>query len=143
MKKFVFTLQRLFDVKKISEDQLLIEQDQINRKLNELQEKKDQMICRFNEEKESFAADCRRGIHAPEMQSYGEYFDFLTQTLKKQDALIAECLLEKEKCTQLLLTLMNEIKVLEKIREEQFIEYNKELQKNDDKMLEDFLCGRM
>lgn len=143
MKKFVFSLQRLYDVKKLSEDQLLIEQEQINKKLNELQGQKDQMILRFKEEKESYEEDCRRGIHASGMQSYGEYFDFLMKAVKKQDVLIAACLQEKEKCTQQLLKLMNEIKVLDKIKEEQFSEYNKELQKNDDKMIEDFLCGRM
>jgi flagellar FliJ protein len=143
MKKFVFTLQRLYDVKKISEDQLLIEQDQINKRLNELQDKKDQMICRFNDEKESYHADCARGIHASGVQSYGEYFDFLMKAVKKQDGFISECLKEKERCTEQLLKLMNELKVLEKIKDEQFSEYNKELQKNDDKMLEDFLCGRM
>lgn len=143
MKKFVFSLQRLYEVKKISEDQLLIEQERISKKLRELQNRKDQMIRRFYNEKESFEEDCRRGIRASGMQSYGEYFEFLMKAVKKQDALITECLQEKEKCTQLLLTLMNEMKVLEKIKEEQFIEYNKELQKNDDKMLEDFLCGRM
>ena len=143
MKKFVFTLQRLYDVKKISEDQLLIEQERINKKLKKLQDNKDQMVIRFYEEKECYEKDCRRGIPVSGMQSYGEYFDFLMKAIKKQDALITECQQEKEKCTQLLLTLMNEMKVLEKIKEEQFIEYNKELQKNDDKMLEDFLCGRM
>lgn len=143
MKKFVFTLQRLYDVKKISEDQLLIEQDQINKRLHELQDKKDRMICRFNDEKESYHADCKKGIHASGMQSYGEYFDFLMKSVKKQDGFISECMKEKERCTEQLLKLMNEIKVLEKIKEEQFSEYNKELQKNDDKMLEDFLCGRM
>jgi flagellar FliJ protein len=143
MKKFVFTLQRLFDVKKISEDQLLIQQDQINKRLSELQDKKDRMIRRFHEEKESYEADCRRGIPAGGLQSYGEYFDFLMQRVKEQDVLIRECLQEKERLTGLLLKLMNEMKVLEKIKKEQFVEYNKEMQKNDDKMLEDFLCGRM
>jgi flagellar protein FliJ len=120
MKKFVFTLQRVYDVKKISEDQLLLQQEQINKKLNDLQNEKDQMIQKFYLEKESYQADCKKGIHAAHLQSYGEYFDFLMEATKKQDVLIGHCLQEKDKCTQLLVKIMNEMKVLEKIKGEQF-----------------------
>ncbi|MEI6102276.1 MAG: flagellar FliJ family protein, partial [Eubacteriales bacterium] len=92
---------------------------------------------------ELYDLDCKKGIHAAEMQTYGEYFDYLMESLKKLNQKIKGCQAEKDKLTQQLVKIMNELKVLEKIKQEQFSEYNKELQKNDDKMLEDFLCGRM
>lgn len=143
MKKFVFTLQKLYEVKKITENQLMREQEQINKRLKDLQGDKSALVLKFASERDLYDEDCKRGIRAPEMQSYGEYFDFLMESLKKLEEKIQKCLAEKERCTQALLKIMNEIKVLDKIKEEQFMEYNKELQKNDDKMLEDFLCGRM
>jgi flagellar export protein FliJ len=143
MKKFEFTLQKLYEVKKITENQLMREQEQINKKLNDLQNQKGALVLKFADERDLYDEDCKRGIHAQEMQSYGDYFDFLMDSLKKLQEKIQKCQAEKEKCTQALVKIMNEIKVLDKIKEEQFIEYNKELQKNDDKMLEDFLCGRM
>jgi flagellar protein FliJ len=143
MKKFQFTLQRLYEVKKISENQLMREQEQIVKKMQELQDEKNRLFFKFSNERDLYSEDCKKGIRAQNMQTYGEYFDFLMESLKKLDVKIKKCQAEKERCTQLLLKIINEIKVLEKIKQEQFIEYNKELQKNDDKMLEDFLCGRM
>ena len=143
MKKFQFTLQKLYEVKKISEDQLMREQDQINKKLNELQNAKDALQTKFFEERKRYEAACQKGMHASEMQTFGDFFKFLLEEQKKLDDKMRACQIEKEKCTQKLWKIINEIKVLDKIKEEQFNSYNKELQKNDDKMLEDFLCGRM
>ncbi len=143
MKKFHFTLQRLYEVKKISENQLMREQEQINKRLLDLQNEKNALVYKFSHERDLFGEDCKSGIRAQDMQSYGEYFDFLMDSLKKLEEKIQKCQAEKERCTQMLLKIINELKVLDKIKDEQFVEYNKELQKNDDKMLEDFLCGRM
>ena len=143
MKRFEFTLQKLYEVKKISENQLMREQEQIVKKLQDLENEKNALVFKFSNERDHYDEDCKKGIRAQNMQSYGEYFDFLMESLKKLDVKVRKCQADKEKCTQMLLKIINEIKVLEKIKQEQFIEYNKELQKNDDKMLEDFLCGRM
>lgn len=143
MKKFEFTLQRLYEVKKITENQLMREQEHINKKLMDIENEKDAMVFKFSHERELYELDCKKGIHAAQMQKYGEYFDYVMEFLKKLDERIKVCQAEKEKLTQQLVKIMNELKVLEKIKVEQFSEYNKELQKNDDKMLEDFLCGRM
>ena len=105
------------------------EQDQVNKKLLGLQNERDSMVFKFSSERDRYDTDCKKGMRAMEMQSYGGYFDFLMDSLKKLEVKIKTCQAEKDKCTQALVKIMNELKVLDKIKEEQFSEYNKELQK--------------
>ncbi len=48
-----------------------------------------------------------------------------------------------EASQKVLLALMNELKVLDRIKEDQLQEYNKQVRIEEDKLLEDFISARV
>lgn len=143
MKKFVFTLQKPYELKIISRDQLLSQRDSLKKQLAALREKREATLRAMREQGERMSAECSAGIRASQISYYGGFIAGALSDIKIQDGLISKLLIQMEDNTGKLMRIINEIKVMEKIRDEQMEEYNKELQKNDDKMLEDFLCGRI
>lgn len=143
MKKFVFTLQKSYEIKKTSRKNLLSKREQLQKQLDALRHRKEEMLCSMQKQGEILGAECRAGTKASQVCSYAGYIAGVLSDIKRQDGQINELIKRMEENTEKLMRIINEIKVMEKIRDEQLEEYNKELQKNNDKMLEDFLCGRM
>ena len=143
MKKFVFTLQKLYDVKQSEEKQKRVELKELGRTLltYKKQRKANQNI--FNKQHGIYDKKCRTGLTMNEVKQYGDYFQYLEREMREQDAAIAKFEADIEICKKGLLRLINEENVLDRMREEQLQEYRKEVQKNDDKMIEDFIQGRL
>ena len=78
-----------------------------------------------------------------EVKQYGDYFQYLEREMREQDAAILRLEADMEACKKELIRLINEKNVLDRIRGEQIQEYRKEVQKNDDKMIEDFMQARL
>ncbi len=143
MKKFVFTLQKLYEVKEKEEDAKRLELAALDKKLSELMDALQDSIDKFNGQKAQYAVKCRKGISTFDLKNYGDYFQFLMKEMKNIRELIARCEVEINLCRGELLKLINERKVLDRMRDEQKIEYNAEMNKFNEKEVEDFMQGRL
>jgi flagellar export protein FliJ len=143
MKKFVFTLQKPYEIKQNVYRQLIAGRERLKKQRDALLRRKEEMLRGMKEQGQCMSEGCRQGMRASQMSPYGEYIAGALRDMQKQEAQIEKLFAKMEENAGALLRVLNEIKVMEKIREEQLEQYNKELQKNDDKMLEDFLCGRI
>ncbi|MGI6152226.1 MAG: flagellar export protein FliJ [Christensenellaceae bacterium] len=142
MKKFVFSLQRLYDVKAADEKQKRLELKELTRILDEHKRNKQELLQKFAQEKEKYDDKSKSGMTRQDLKNFGDYFQYLNEEIDKQNRYIAEWEQKVEICKQELVKLMNEQKALERMREEQLEEYNTELQKSEEKEIEDFMQGR-
>lgn len=143
MKKFVFTLQKLYDVKSSAESEernrlagLIKERDAIEQGLRENKKT-------YETQMEHYSDDCRRGMSGIKLKGYGAYFDYLIADKKRMEGLKIQCEKRVSDCQKRLMKLMNEKRVLDRMREEQLLEYKKEVQKDEEKALEDFMSSGM
>lgn len=143
MKKFVFTLQKLYDVKEIEEDQKRSELKELGKKLDSIMERLSQLHETYESQKEKYARDCKKGVSAFELQRYGDYFKFLNEEIVLHKHMKAECEAAIDVCRQEILRLINEKKVLDRMREEQYEAYMAELAKHTEREIEDFMQGRL
>lgn len=143
MKKFVFTLQKLADVKATEEEQKRIELEELDRKLKEMRNKLNLLNDSFDKQKRDFEQRCEVGIGKDDLKNFGDYFNYLNDEIKRQQALVDEGEKATETCRTELLKLINEQKVLDQMREDQLKAYNEEVQKSFDKEIEDFMQSRM
>lgn len=143
MKKFVFTLQRLYEVKEREEEEKRLELGELDKEMEGYLTRLNQLMDSFEEQKKKYNEKCTQGINKIDLKNYGDFFDYLNREMLDQHQKIEECQKKIDVCRQELLKLINEQKVLDKMREEQLIEYNAELQKGFDKEIEDFMQGRM
>lgn len=143
MKKFVFSLQKLQDFKENEEQQKRRELEELNKTLDGYKAVLYSLIQNFNKQKAQYDKKCREGIGCVDLKSFGDYFVFLNEEIKQQNILIANCEAKIEVCKGELVKLMNEQKVLDRMRGEQLAEYNVELQKDSEKSIEDFMQAKV
>ena len=143
MRKFVFTLQKLYDVKSSAESEernrlagLLKEREAIERELE-----KNRSV--YEQQMEAYIDDCRKGMNGVKLKGYGAYFDYLIADKKRVEGLRIQCEKRVSDCQKRLIKLMNEKRVLDRIRDEQLQEYRKEVQRDEEKALEDFMSAGM
>ncbi|HBU12267.1 MAG TPA: hypothetical protein DEB31_05925 [Clostridiales bacterium] len=143
MKKFEFTLQRLQEVKEMEEEQKRAELSGLDKEMAGLLDHQGRLHEMFEAQTSEYNKECKRGIGKADLKSYGDYFEYLNEEMAAQQTLIEECQERINICRQELLKLINEQKVLERMKDEQLAEYNAELQKSFDKEIEDFMQGRL
>lgn len=143
MKKFVFSLQQLYDVKTSEESDarnrlagFLKERDRLEKLIAENKR-------RYDEQLETYSRECENGINGLKLRGYGEFFDYLLGERKRLQAYLSQCEQRVGECQARLLRLMNEKKVLDRMREEQLEEYRREVRRDEDKALEDFMSSGM
>lgn len=126
----------------MEESQLQIKLDGLNKELDALNGELNNLNTKFYEQNLQYLEECKKGTTAVILKMYGDFFIYLLDRMKEQRALIANCESRISVCRNDLLKIMNEKKTLDKIKSEQFLEYTKELQKDNDIMLEDFFSGK-
>ena len=143
MKKFVFSLQKLYDVKQTEEEQKRKELKELGKKLDSIKDRLLSLKNTYDAQKAKHAEDCAKGISAAGLQRYGDYFKFLIEESSAQKKRKAECEAQMDVCRQELLKLINEQKVLARMKQEQYEAYMAELAKFNEKEIEDFIQGRI
>lgn len=141
MKKFVFKLQRLYDVKNREEETAKKELERLSGRLGQLMDEKSSLKVKYIEEGQSYAHACEVGTKASVMQEYGAFFAYLIQKMQTVERSIIETQRMMDQVRVVLIRLMNEKKVLDRMRKEQFDIYKKEIAKSEDRELEDFMSG--
>lgn len=143
MKKFVFSLQKLYDVKESEEKQKRLELEQLDKDLRTYQRQRDANQALFKKQYNSYEKKCREGMAMREVKQHGEFFQYLEKEIRAQETVIASCRQSMERCRSELLKLINEQNVLERMRGEQYEDYMKDIAKDQDKLIEDFMQARL
>jgi len=140
MKKFKFTLQALFDYKITVEKMQKAELKKAQQALQELVAEELRLLQAYADNEYSLARSLEENLNVGQaLSEHDAFFRFLRDALK----LIREKILEAEEvvrqCQERLILTMKEIKTYNKLRDEQFLKYRKEVQDEETKEIEDLV----
>jgi len=140
MKKFVFSLQALYDYKLTVEKQQKAELRNAQQRLKELIAEEMRLLNAYAENERSLEKALRDNINvAAALSEHDAFFRYLRDALKE----IRERIVRAEKvvteCQARLIITMREIKTYKKLRSEQYQEYLKEVQSEEEKEIGDLV----
>ena len=140
MKKFVFTLQSLFNYKRIVEKQQKIELNKAQQALRELREEERRLEQAYADNERSLERALRENIDvATALSEHDAYFRYLRDALKALRIRIEKAEEIVAQCQERLILTMREIKTYKKLRDEQYAAYLKEVQAEEDKEIGDLV----
>ena len=140
MKKFVFTLQALFDYKITVEKQQKAELKKAQQALRELLDEEQRLLNAYAENERSLERALRENINvAAALSEHDAYFRFLRDALKELRVRIVRAEKIVSECQARLITTMKEIKTYNKLHDEQYQEYLKEVQSEEEKEIGDLV----
>ena len=140
MKKFVFSLQPVYNYKQTVEKLQKADLRKAQQALKELQDEEARLLRAYAKNERSLEEALRRGENiATELSEHDAYFRFLRESLE----IIREKIIHAERvvaeCQARLITTMKELKTYRKLRTEQYREYMKETQAEEDKNMGDLV----
>ena len=140
MKKFKFTLQALFKHKLTVEKMQKVELKKAQQALRELLDEEQRLLNAYAENEKSLERALRENIDvAGALTEHDAYFRYLREALKEIKERIVKAEEVVAQCRQRLIITMKEIKTYEKLREEQYERYKKEVQAEEDKEIGDLV----
>ncbi len=137
MKKFVFTLQAVYDIALSNEKQQKNLLKRVEERLRSLRLALDRMLERKEEARIQCAKDVDEGTDAIRMTQYARYFESLDDMISAQKKAIAAAEGEREKVVAALVEIRKEIKSLENLREKQMEEYRDEVKREEEQAIGD------
>lgn len=140
MKRFEFSLQPLFNYKITIEKQQKAELQKARQALRELLAEELRLQNAYMENELSLERALRENTDVTSaLIEHDAYFRFLRDALKELKLRIVEAELYVSECQSRLMTTMKEIKTYTKLRDEQYQEYRKEVQSEEDKEMGDIV----
>ncbi|WP_457941745.1 flagellar export protein FliJ [Caproiciproducens sp. LBM24188] len=139
MKKFIFSLEKVLGFKQQTLDVKKNELSAMQSKLHELEQEIDDLNRKFTLYNQQMVEAMKEGLSASDISVYKMYFNELNRKIKK---------LIEEKSTVLdlishkkdeIVQVNSEISGFEKLRDKQFAEYMKQVQKSQELAIEEFV----
>lgn len=120
MKKFKFTLEKFQTIKINHQDSLKQTIESVDKKIREIDTILFQLDGALKMERQKFNTDCKNGTTTSNLQMYDGYFKHVNEQKKAQYAKLMALQAEADELRFSLVVVNNEIKILEKKREEQY-----------------------
>ena len=140
MKKFKFTLQPLYNYKLTVEKLQKAELKRAQQALQELRDEEDRLLGAYAANERSLEEALLKGENvAAALSEHDAYFRFLRDALIEVRHLIVEAEEVVRRCQERLIITMKEIKTYNKLRDEQYQRYRKEVQAEEDKEMGDLV----
>jgi len=140
MKKFIFTLQALFNYKQTVEKMQKAELKRAQEALRELLREEQRLLRAYDDNERSLERALRNNDDVgTALSEHDAYFRFLRDAIKEIRERIAKAEEEVLKCQERLIITMKEIKTYNKLRDEQYQRYRKEIQSEEDKEMGDLV----
>ncbi len=136
MKKFVFTNEKYRAIKENEYDRLKLDMKNIDRDIDMALNAQNALTAEFEAERTRFNAACKEGVGSGELLCYQGFFDFIQERREEIAKRLAELRKKKQELTHRLARLLNELKVLDEMREEQYQAYCKEVAAEEAKELD-------
>lgn len=139
MSKFRFSMQSMLQLKEAEEKQSKIELASAMAEVTRLESRRSGVIARLEKETTEFEAKQKRGISAGDYRSACDYFDSLHELIESIDEEIRKAREIQQQKQFELQEIYKDKKTLERLREEQYSEFQKEESVKEAKSLEDIL----
>jgi len=140
MKKFKFSLQSLFNYKQTVERLQKAELKKAQQALRELLDEERRLEQAYIDNERSLERALRKNVDVVSaLSEHDAYFRFLRDALKELRERIVRAEEIVAKCMEKLIVTMKEIKTYVKLRDEQFMQYLKEVQAEEDKEIGDLV----
>ncbi|MDL2288048.1 flagellar FliJ family protein [Oscillospiraceae bacterium OttesenSCG-928-F05] len=143
MKRFRFTLQSLLGVKVALEKQRMAELAAVNQRLYALEAELLSMQERYSLHRSRFAAAGEEILSPTDLNIYAVGFEALREQMETQRTRILECEREKEKIQALVVEVMQERKMLEKLKEKQYSAYLDDVRRDDALQVGEFVASTL
>lgn len=143
MKKFVFSLNALYEVKKSQKDKIQAEYAAAEAAYRAALQKKENMEKTLADKKELFEIKAAEGMTVSDFKGYAEYFEEMQEHIKAAAIESEKAQREVSHKRNELVAVFKEIKVLEKLYEKQYGAYLKELEKSETKAVEDIISFKI
>jgi len=143
MKKFVFELQTLHDMKKQEEDFEKIQLGKIEERLKELSMKLERLDFEHNNTKSAFSKEVNQATRAPNLSQYDNYLKKIAQQAALQKEKIKKENEEKSENIKRLIEIQKELKSLEKLKEKKYEEYQKDEKREEEKLIDDIVSFKI
>jgi len=140
MKRFVFTLQALYNYKLTIERLQKAELKKAQQALQELLDEESRLLRAYSDNELSLEEALRRGENVgAALMEHDFYFRYLREALIDIRILIEKAEEVVRQCQERLILTMKEIKTYLKLREEQYAAYMKEVQAEEAKEIDDLV----
>lgn len=142
MKKFQFSLQKLMDFREQELDRQKNTLSMLQADLRRIQEAREVLLDKVEEQSEQLDRVCRMGAVASEIAMRKRYIVTLQQEihLKEQQAVLKQQEIEKQ--LGVVVEATKDVKTLEKLEEKQLEEYNHQAGKENEQFIEEFVSGQ-
>jgi len=140
MKRFVFTLQALYNYKLTVERLQKAELKKAQQALQELLDEESRLLRAYADNELSLEEALRKGENVgTALMEHDAYFRYLREALIEIRVLIEKAEEVVRQCQERLVLTMKEIKTYLKLREEQYADYLKEVQAEEAKEIDDLV----
>lgn len=143
MKKFVFELQTLQDMKKKEEDFEKIQLKKIQDQLIELASKLEKLDFELKRTKKCFIEEVANSTKAPKLNQYDNYLKNVAEQILLQKEKIEAVNRKKAECLDRLIEIQKELKSLDKLKQKKYEEYLKEEARENEKILDDIISFKI
>jgi flagellar FliJ protein len=139
VREFSFPLQKVLGYRR----QLLgIEQSRlakVKQELRELENKRERLLESVEVANVAFEEESRHGIEVTKYKLHKDYIHSIMRSLDVVDAEISKVKIRRDKQLEVVVKANKDLRILERLREKDFLEYNKALAKREERMIEEFV----
>ena len=142
MKKFLFDLQGVLEIKQKLEGQARVDFGVARSRLTAEEEKKEALVLQRNGYAEELKATMTGPLNIREMNRLKNAVDVMNERIRVQDAAIKRAERQVESARIKLNKVVQERKTIEKLREKKFEEYMKEIDAEESKIVDELVSYR-
>ncbi len=139
MKKFVFTLQSVLNVKRAQEKQRLGELSECNARIHEHEALLQDCLDHEREQNAQYLRELEEGMTPFWLQSWGWAQRTIRERIEYEKKVLEQAEGERARIRKALIAAMQERKMLEKLREKQWEEYRSEERKENEAAVSEFI----
>lgn len=142
MKKFFFPLDKVLDYKEQVLDGLKAEHARILMKVRECEREIEELEKRHRECTAEFRKNKFNGIKISEIHTYENYLEALGVKIRLKYEQLEKLKLKEEAKRNEVVEAKKETSTLDKLKEKKLAEYNKEVQKEEEQFIEEFVATK-
>ena len=140
MKRFKFQLETLLKVTRRKKDEAEQKFAEASRALEENRMRLQMLLQEMKKGQDEYAALVTgegKTVTIGVIMTYNTFFGWKRQQIEHQQRAIIDCMNEKQKRLKVLMKLMTELKSIEQLKEKRLREYNEEVLREEQKMLDE------
>jgi len=139
MKKFVFTNEKYQAIKEKEYDRLKLDMKNIDKEIDKALGEQEALSEQFAAERARFDAACKKGVRPVELLRFQGFFELIREQREIVRQRLVKLTAEKQKLTEQLKRIHNELRVLEEMRTEQYQAYLKEVAAEEAKEMDEHI----